>query len=93
MKSRLYVCPRCGKGVKSTNSLTRHVNAYKIPFTLSSRQPFKSAAILENNTINHLNLPSDNNEEGISPRASNHGKEEIRPVGNNDKDNKPANID
>ena len=92
MESRLYTYPRCGKGVKSTSGLTRHVNACKIPITLPSRQPSKPTAILEDNTTNRPDLPSDN-EEGISPGVSNHGEEGIRPAGNDDEDIRPANID
>ena len=95
MESKSYVCPRCGKGVKSTSSLTRHINSCKIPITLPSRQPSTLAPILKYNTTNHPDLPSDNFEEDISPRALNNGKKRIRPadIDNNKKDIKPVNID
>ncbi len=80
MESRLYACLRCGKGVKSTSGLARHVNAYKIPVTLPSCQPSTPAPILEHNTTNHPDLPSDYFEEDISSGASNNDEEEIRPV-------------
>ncbi len=96
MESRLYTCPRCGKSVKSTSGLTRHVNTCKILVTLPSCQPSTPAPILEYNTINHPDLPSDYFEEDISPRASNNDEEEIRladTMGNNDENSRPADID
>ncbi len=96
MESRLYACPRCGKGVKSTSGLTRHVNACKIPVTLPSCQPSTPAPILEHNTTNHPDLPSDYFEEDISPGASNNDDEKIRPAdttGNDNKNSRPVNID
>ncbi len=93
MESRVYACLRCGKNVKSTSGLTRHVNTCKIPITLPSRQTSKSTIILEDNTTNCPDLPLDNNEKGISPRASNHGKERTRPASNNNEDIRPVDID
>ena len=95
MESRLYICPRCGKGVKSTSGLTRHFNVSKIPITLSSCQRFTLAPILEYNTTNHPDLLSDNFEEDISLGASNNGKERIRPrdINNDKEDIRPANLD
>ncbi len=96
MESRLYACPRYGKGVKSTSGLTRHVNACKIPVTLPSCQPSTPAPILDYNTTNHPDLPSDYFEEDISPGASNNDEEEIRPAditGNDDENSRPADID
>ncbi len=96
MESRLYVCPRCGKGVKSTSGLTRHVNSCKIPVTLPSCQPFTPVPILEHNTTNHLGLPSDYFEEDISPGVSNNDEEEIKPadtIDNDDENSRPADID
>ncbi len=96
MESRLYVCPRCGKGVKSTSGLTRHVNTCKIPVTLPSCQPSTPAPILQYNTNNHPDLPCDYFKEDISPGASNNDKEEIRPVdttGNDNENSIPAGID
>ncbi len=92
MESRLYLCPRCGKGVKFTNGLTKHVNACKIPITLPNRQSSKPIAILKNNMTNISDLPSDNNQKSISPGVLNHGKAGIRLANNNDEDIKPANI-
>ncbi len=96
MESRLYTCPRCGKGVQSTSGLTRHVNACKIPVTLPSCQLSTPASILEYNTTNHLDLLSDYFEEDISPGALNNNKEEIRSVdttSNDDENSRPADID
>ncbi len=93
MESRLYACPRCRKSVKSTSCLTRHVNACKIPITLLSCQPLEPTVILKDNTTNRPDLPSDNNEESISPGASNHGEERTKLAGNNNEDIRPADID
>ena len=95
MESRLYTCLRCGKSVKSTSGWTRYVNACKIPLTLPSCQPLNPKPVLDDNTTNLLDLPSDNNEENISPRALNNGKKSIRlaDMDNNKEDIKPANID
>lgn len=93
MESRLYSYPRCGKSVKFTSSLTRHVNDCKILITLTSCQPSKLIAILEVNTINYPDLLSDNNNKSISSEVSNYGKEGIRSADNNNKNIKPANID
>lgn len=93
MESKLYICPRCEKSVKSTSGLTKYVNAYKIPITLPSCQPLEPTVILEDNMTNRPDLPSNNNEESISPEASNHTKEGTRLVGNNNKDIRLADID
>ena len=96
MKSRLYVCPRCGKGVKSISGLTRHVNACKIPISLPCRQLSNLDPALNYNTTNPLDLPSDNNKESITPEVSNHGdSERTRPanIRNDEEDIRPANID
>ena len=89
------MCPRCGKGVKSTSGLIRHVNSCKIPIPLPSRQPSTLAPILEYNITNYPDLPSDNFEEDISPGVSNNSKEKIRPanINNNKEDIRPADID
>ena len=78
MESRSYVCPGCRKDVKSTSGLTRHINACKIPITLPNRQSLNPEPVLDYNTTNPLDLPSDNNKEDISPRESNNGKKRIR---------------
>jgi Plavaka transposase len=95
MESRSYACPRCGKGVKSTSGLTRHVNACKIPITLPSRQPSTLAPILEYNTTNYPDLPLDNFEKDNSLGASNNGEERIRPadIDNDEEDIRPADLD
>ncbi len=88
--------PRCEKGVKSTSHLTRYVNACKIPVTLPNCQPSTPAPILEHNTTNHPDLPSDYFEEDISPETSNNDEEEIRladTMGNDDENSRPADID
>ncbi len=64
--------------------------------TLPSCQPSTPAPILEHNTTNHPDLPSDYFEEDISPAASNNNKEEIRTAdttGNDDENSRPADID
>ena len=91
MESRLYVCSRCEKSVKSISGLTRYVNACKISITLPSRQPPKRTAILENNMTHRLDLPLD--KEDISPKASNYSKERIKLASNNNDDIKLVNID
>lgn len=60
MQCRLYAYLRYRKNVKCTSGLTRYVNFCKITIILPSCQPFTLALILESNTINHLDLPSDN---------------------------------
>lgn len=87
--------PRCSKSVKSISVLTRYMNTCKIPITLPSCQPFILALILEYNTINHLNLLSDNFEEDISPRLSINNEEEIRlmdTTSNDDENSRPTDI-
>ena len=96
MESRLYMCLRCGKGVKSTSGLTRHVNACKIPISLLFRQSSNPDPVLDYNMTNPLDSPSDNNKEGITPEVSNYGDSEgTRPanIGNNEEDIRPADID
>ncbi len=93
MESNLYAYLRCRKDVKFTSSLTRHVNTCKILITMPSHQLSKPIAILEDNTTNCLDLPSDNNKEGGGLGASNHSKKRIRLANNNNEDIKPANID
>ena len=89
------MCPRYGKGVKFTSGLKRHINAHKIPITLSSCQPLNPKLVLDYNTTNLLKLPSDNNKEDISPEASNNGEERIKlaDINNDKKDIKCVNID
>ncbi len=96
MESRLYMYPRCKKGIKSISGLIRHINIYKIPVTLSSCQPFTSVLILEYNITNHLNLLSDNFKEDISLGALNNNKKTMRladTIGNDDENSGPADID
>lgn len=64
--------------LSSLGSLTRYVNVCKIPITLPSCQPFTLASILEYNTINHLDLPTNNFGGDINLDISNNGKERIR---------------
>lgn len=89
MKSRSYTCTRCRKDIKSISGFTRHINASKIPITLSSCQPSKLAAIFEYNTTNPPNLLSDNNKEDICPGASKNGDKKIKlgPVDTTDSNN------
>ena len=58
---------------------------------MPSHQLPKPTAILEDNTTNYPNLPSD--KESISSGASNDGKEGIRSMGNDNNNIRPANID
>ena len=75
--------------------MTRYVNTCKIPITLLSRQFLNPKPILDYNTINLLDLPSDNKEEDINPKALKNGKEGIRlaDMDNDTKDIGPADID
>ena len=61
---------------------------------MPSRQSSNPELILDNNTTNPLDLPSDNNKEDISPGASNNDKKGIRPanIDNDKEDIKPADI-
>ncbi len=96
MGSRSYTCPRCGKSVKSTSALTKHVNACKITVTLPRCQPSTPTPILQYNRTNHLDLLSDYFKDDISSGASSNNKEEIRPVdtmGNDDENSRLADID
>lgn len=92
MKSRLYAYSRYRKSVKFISDLTRYINACKISIILPNYQSSKSIAILEDNITNCLDLLLDNNKKSICPGASNHSKEEIRPIRNNNKDIRLANI-
>ena len=95
MEFKSYTCPSCKKHVKSTSGLTRYINICKIPIILPSYQSSILALILDYNTTNHLDLPSNNFEKNISPGTSNNGKKRIRLVdkNNNKKDIRPADID
>ncbi len=96
MESRLYICPRCGKGVKSTSGLIRYVNVYKIPITLPSCQLSTPAPILEYNMTNYPNSSSDYFKKDVSLETSKNNEEEIRPahITHNDNENsRPPDID
>ncbi len=96
MESRLYICPRYGKSVKSTNGLIRHVNACKILVTLPNCLPSTPVLILEYNTTNHSDLLSGYFKEDISSGTSNNDKEEIRfadTIGNDYENGKSADRD
>lgn len=96
MQSKSYAYPRYRKDVKSTSSLTRHINSCKISITLLSHHFSKAIAILEYNVTNSPDLLSKNNEEDISLRVSKNGEEEIRSAnttGNNDENIEPIDID
>ena len=75
--------------------MTRYINAYKIQITLPSCQLSNPKPVLDHNTINLLDLPSDNNKEDISPRALDNSKEGIRLVDmdNNKEAIRPTDID
>lgn len=63
---------------------------------MPSCQPSILVLILEYNTTNHSNFPSNNFEENINPRLLNNGKEEIRPAnttGNNNENIRLIDID
>lgn len=90
------MCPRCGKGVKSTNGLIRYVNACKIPISLPYCQLSNPDPVLDYNTTNSLDLPSDNNKKGITPKVSNYDDlERTKPadIGNDEEDIRPTDID
>ena len=96
MESRIYVCRRCEKGIKSTNGLTRYINACKIPISLPCCQLSNSDLVLNYNMTNPLSLPSDNNKESITSKVSNNNdSERTRPanIGNDQEDIRPADID
>ena len=96
MESRLYGCPTCGKSVKSTYGLTKHVNTYKIPIFLPYCQLSNPDPVLNYNTTNPLDLPSDNSKEDMTSKISNHGHSKVtRPanIGNNKEDIRLANLD
>lgn len=80
------------KAVKSTSSLTRHINICKIPITLPSRQSSIPVLILEYNMTNHLALTLDNLEEDISQEALNNNEEEFKPADITGNDNEIANL-
>ena len=71
------MCPRYRKDVKSTSSLTNHVNVYKIPIILPSRQLSNPKLVLDYNITNLLELLSDNNKGDINSGASNNSKKGI----------------
>ena len=90
------MCRRYGKSVKSTSSLTRHVNTFKVPISLPYCQLSNPDPVLNYNTTNPPDLPSDNDKEGITPEVFNYGDlKGTRPanIGNNKEDIRPANID
>lgn len=60
------MCLRYKKAIKSTNHLTRHVNACKILVALPSRLFLKLEQALEyNNIFHYLNVSSDNKKENF----------------------------
>lgn len=61
-----------------TSSLTRYINICKIPNFLLYCQFLNPELVLDYNTTNFLDLPSDNNNKNISPKVSNYDKEKIR---------------
>lgn len=89
------MCLRCRKDVKFTSGLRNYVNSYKIPIILPSCPSSILVLILEYNTINHLDLLSNNFEENISPRSPNNSKRRIRPadIDNDKKKIKLADMD
>ena len=80
MKSRLYTCPRYKISVKSTSGLIKHVNVCKILITLPNCQPSNPKLVLNYNTTNSLDLPSNNNKKNISLEVLNNSKKRIRLV-------------
>ena len=95
MESRLYVCPRYGKGIKSTSSLTRHVNVCKIHICLPYYQSLNPNPVLYYNMTNFLNLLLHNNKESIIPEISNQGdskKTRTANINNDKEDIKLADI-
>lgn len=86
------MCPRCKKDIKSTSDMTSHINTYKIPITLLNYQFFKLAALLEDNTINYLNLLLENNKKSIRLESSNYSEKEIKSASSYNNDIRPADI-
>ena len=95
MESRSYIYPRHKKVVKSISGLLRLVNACKMLIILQSCQSSNPELMFEYNTINSLDLPSDNNKIDISLEISNNGKKEIRSadMDNDKEDIRSADID
>lgn len=96
MEFKLYICSRYGKYIKFTNDFKKYINICKILITLPSFQSFILASILEYNTTNYLDLPSDNIKKNISLRILNNDKKKIRLAditSNNNKNSKHVDID
>ena len=89
------MCPRCRKGVKSTSGLISHINTCKILITLPNCQLSNPKLMLDYNTTNLLDLPSDKNKENISLETSNNGKKGIKLIDmdNNKEDFRSGDID
>lgn len=94
MESKLYVCLRCGKSVKSITGLIRHVNACTIPNSLPYCQSLNSKPMLNYNKTNPLDLPSKKHKQDISLKRSNNCNEKIRPANmdNNEENIRPLDI-
>lgn len=68
------MCPKDEKCVRSTSSLTRHINACKNLITLLNCQLPNSTLILKYITTSHLNFLLDNSKENISLEVLNNSK-------------------
>lgn len=68
MESRLYVCPKYEKNVKSTSRLTKYVHVCKIPNFLLYCQSLNSKQMLDYNKIILLDLLLNNNKKDISSK-------------------------
>lgn len=75
-----YICLRCIKSIKFLNNLTRYIQSYKIPITLSSCQPSKLVVIFEFS----LKVSNNSNKQIRFKLAV--------TIGDNNKDIKPADI-
>lgn len=95
MESRLYICSRCGKVVKSTSGILKHDIVCKISIFLLYCQTLNPEPVLDYNTIHLLNLPSNNNKEDIKQVVLDNHNKKIRPadMDDNKKNISPADID
>lgn len=66
---RVYICPGCGKRMKSTSGLTRHMNTYTNPIIQQvlpiQIQPKQDMAMLEKNNNTSDNFRSHEDKESI----------------------------
>ena len=80
----------------STSDLIKYNNICKISISLPYCQLSNPDPVLDYNTTNPLDLPSDNNKKGITSELSNFGdleKTRLADIGNDKEDIKPVDID